>query len=40
MDNTYTPKAFSITKWGEFPTPGAPVEPEFGYYSHIYQKGT
>ena len=33
-DEAYTPKAMSITGWGQFPTPGAPVQPEFHYYAH------
>ena len=36
FDKNYTPKALSITNWGIFPTPGAPIQPEFYYYSATF----
>ena len=32
-DSVYTPRKNSITNWGQYPTPGAPIHPEFYYYA-------
>ena len=36
LEKNYTPPVLSITGWGIFPTPGAPIQPEFYYYSETF----
>lgn len=31
----YTPKTDTISNWGDWPTPGAPVSPEFYHYAML-----
>ena len=33
IDEAYTPKSDTISTWGNWSTPGAPVPPEFYHYS-------